>query len=168
MEKSVYRSWIQMLSWKLSCPHWGPQGSLLYPTRHMLISIFHEALYEPMLPNICKWETTVNCIRNQQTVIQQMRLYIKMTLYAILLLEYYRHKLKTTLKFHNVIVLLNKKIPSCCKIHRNLCNISMNMYIARNNELMTWRLQFKQLPQPTWLPTAITDTKSYRTTQTAY
>jgi len=44
-----------------------------------------------------------------------MRLYIKMTLYAILLLEYYRHKLKTTLKFHNVIVLLNKKFLHAAK-----------------------------------------------------
>jgi hypothetical protein len=148
------------------------QGSRLYPTRHMLISIFHEALYQLMLPNIWRWETTVNCIRNQQTVIQQMRLYIKMTLYAILLLqyfffffffflrrynfrevlafstsffhlirflmqsfqfiifiltislftssiylllEYYLHKLKTTLKFHIVIVLLNKKFLHAAK-----------------------------------------------------
>ena len=74
MAQSVHRSRIQMLSWEMSCPHRGPMA-LLNPTRHMLISIFHNTLYQPMQPNIWSWETTVNYIRNQQTEIQQMWLY---------------------------------------------------------------------------------------------
>jgi hypothetical protein len=64
MEQSVYRLWVQMLSWKLSCPPRGPMV-LLNPTRQMLNSIFHKTLYHPMLPNTEAEKSLLNTVQTK-------------------------------------------------------------------------------------------------------